>query len=111
MCCIDWEEIRVYDVFLFNGEFRQLEVRLYELAPVVHTFIIIEYDRTFRGNPKDFTLQDFMDQPESRRLEPYLSKIRYLPISLADALPEGHDVDFIDAWTLEHFQRDAIVQG
>ena len=105
-----FQDIRVYDAFLFNGEFRLLEVRLYELAPVVDKFIIIEFDHSFRGRPKNLTFEDFAQGPDGHFLEPFLDKIQYMPVNSGRNVPEDFH-EMVDAWTLEHFQRDAIING
>lgn len=44
---------KVVDVFPFFNELELLELRLKILSPVVDTFIIVECNRTFSGNPKE----------------------------------------------------------
>ena len=64
-----WEQIRVYDVFLLTGEAENivdlLEIRLHELAPVVHQFVVVEYDITFQGRPKNSTWDALLEGPHA----------------------------------------------
>lgn len=63
---LDWEDLRVYDTFLFNGEWEMLEIRLHELSPVVHTFLVIEFDTTFRGEVKGYAFETVVLQGPNR---------------------------------------------
>lgn len=47
---------KLYDVFGYNGELSLLMWRLYQLRGIVSTFIIVEGDHTYQGNPKNSTL-------------------------------------------------------
>ena len=40
---------KIFDCFLYNGEIDVLEIRLRELAEVVHRFVVVESDTTFSG--------------------------------------------------------------
>lgn len=61
----------IIDAFLFNNELDLLEMRLEELSPVVDLFILVQADKTFRGNPKPF----YFDK-EDPRWRPYYHQIR-----------------------------------
>jgi len=49
---------KVYDCFTLNKELDMLEIRLNELANVVHKFVIAESAITFTGHPKPLSLKD-----------------------------------------------------
>ena len=61
----------VYDVFLVSGNEPYLdlllEMRLHELARVVHKFVIVEFDTDHQGRPKEYALQALLDGPEGYR--------------------------------------------
>ena len=66
-----WEGIRVYEVLLLTDEPEDvvdlLEIRLQELAPVVHRFVIVEYDITWEGKPRGSTIQTLLEGPQAHR--------------------------------------------
>jgi len=48
----------IYDCFSFFNELDLLEIRFRELDSVVDKFVLIEADKTFRGNPKPFYFEE-----------------------------------------------------
>lgn len=87
---------RIFDCFTFFDEFDVLELRLEELYPVVDHFIIVEADRTFRGEMKGYSF--ILDAP---RWEKYADKIIHAQMKL----PRGIKTE---AWTREFRQRNHI---
>lgn len=63
----------IYDCFSFYDELDILEIRFEELYPVVDKFVLIESDRSFRGNYKSFIFKE-----NYKRFEKYKDKIIYL---------------------------------
>lgn len=94
----------IVDGFTFYNELDVLEIRLEELFPVVDRFVIVEANKTFRGNAKPWY---FMDSIE--RYDRYLSKIVRVEVDMDDVvLPTNV---FEQSWSREYFQRNAITQG
>lgn len=89
---------RVYDCFMFNGEWDLLELRLHTHNSAVDYFVILESTHTFTGRVKKLSF-DIADP----RLQEFASKIRYILIS--DMPNNG------EAWNNEHHQRNALVRG
>lgn len=89
---------RVYDCFMFNGEWDMLELRLHTHNLAVDWFVIVESTDTFSGHPKDlfFNIKD-------PRIEKFSRKIRYVLVS--DMPNSG------DPWKNEHHQRDAVTRA
>ena len=89
---------KVYDCFLYNGEIDVLEIRLHELASVVHRFVIVESDTTFSGLPKPVSFDPF-----DSRIAPFADRIRHVLVK---------DVPDIEGpWQREAWQRNAILRG
>ena len=69
--------MRVYDVLLWDASVPNLadllEIRLHELAPVVHEFVIVEYSTW----PTDGSFQALLEGPHAHRYE-----ARYLGLGL-----------------------------
>ena len=65
--------MKIHDCFLFFNELDLLELRLQETFDHVDRFVILESDRTFTGQPKDFNLAANWD-----RFKPYADKIKYI---------------------------------
>lgn len=82
----------IWDCFFFNDELDLLEARLHELGDVVDRFVIVEGDRTFRGEPKPLVF----DQNRERFL-PWNDKIAHVVARL--------EVDKPSAWDRENRQR------
>jgi beta-1,4-mannosyl-glycoprotein beta-1,4-N-acetylglucosaminyltransferase len=89
-----------WDAFTFFNELDVLDIRLYELNPVVDRFVLVEGTRTFSGKPKPL----YFDQHRSD-FKRYLSKITHVVV---DDLPGEH---VVDRWQRETQQRNAITRG
>ena len=69
---------KVYDACLFFNEVPMLDLRLKTLNDVVDQFVVIEADRTFKGDPKPYYCPDFLKKlPQS-----ITSKVHYIQTSL-----------------------------
>lgn len=87
--------MKVYDLFLYNGEKDILNLRLHELNSVVDKFVILESNTTFQGNKKEryFTKdQEFFKD--------FVDKIIFIPYT--------QDRIYSDPWINERIQRDAL---
>jgi GT2 family glycosyltransferase/ubiquinone biosynthesis protein Coq4 len=89
---------KVFDCFLYNGEVDVLEIRLRELAEVVHRFVVVESDTTFSGLRKRLKFDPF-----DARLTPFADAIRYVVVS---DTPHTED-----PWQREAWQRNAVLRG
>ena len=108
---------KVFDCITYNGEADILAARLHELSDVVDCFVIVEADRTFRGEPKALRF-DAADV----RIASFAPRIRYIAVhdmpvvdEAADAAPvvgDWHsDTPKSGFWIREKFQRNQIVRG
>lgn len=88
----------IYDCFLFYNELELLDLRLMVLNDVVDYFVLVEADKTFTGNPKEF----IFEQNKGKYLK-YLDKIIYVKVT---DTPEKDG-----AWNIEEFQRNCISRG
>jgi len=94
----DGHGIKVYDCFMFNGEWDVLELRLNTHCSAVDYFVIVESNSTHTGQSKK--LQFDISDP---RIKDFASKIRYVLVS--DMPNNG------DPWKNDSHQRDAIIRG
>jgi beta-1,4-mannosyl-glycoprotein beta-1,4-N-acetylglucosaminyltransferase len=90
---------RLFDCFTFFNELDLLELRLRELDPLVHRFVLVEAPQTFTGLPKPLHFKLNRD-----RFQPFLAKIVYVEL---DEFPG----DLASAWDREYFSRRAIMRG
>ncbi len=94
------ERRRIFDVFLFNGEFMLLDLKLAAMADWVDTFVLVEASRTFTDKPKPLYFQQAKD-----RYAAYAHKIVHVVV---DEPPPP----FVQsAWTREYHQRDQGARG
>lgn len=99
--------VRVYDCFTFFNELDVLEIRLNELANVVHRFVLVEATHTHQGQPKPLYYAE-----NSQRFRRFERKITHVVVEFPEepdllARYPGTSV----TWAREHFQRDMIVKG
>lgn len=92
--------MKVFDAFTFFNELELLEVRLYELAPVVDGFILSESTHTHQGKPKTLYFNDNKDQFKKYNIEHIVSS----PVH------EG-DLNELQVWDNEQYQRSVIEQA
>ncbi len=86
----------IYDCFLFFNELELLELRLKTLGEVVDCFVIVESDRSFTGNKKEFLLEKNLDR---------FGKYKIIYIQVTDSPERETD------WNIEEFQRNCIQRG
>ncbi len=83
--------MKIFDAFLFNGEFECFEIRMAELKGLPVTHILIESNQTFTGNEKKLT---FFGEYENVYVRPFLN------------MPNTGN-----AWDNETAQRDSILDA
>ncbi|MEM1276295.1 MAG: hypothetical protein AAGH74_07205 [Pseudomonadota bacterium] len=90
---------RLYDCFPFFCELDLLEIRLAEMAPHIHRFVLVEAEWDFSGNPKPLYYAE-----NAERFRAYHDKIIHIP--LRERAPnEG------ERWARQRWQRDQIRRG
>lgn len=90
--------MKVFDCFLFFGEFEALNIRFHELQDVVDYHVIVEGRMTFSGQPRAAVF-DATDP----RWAPFIEKVIHVVV---DDTPE-----LASDWDRESFQRNAILRG
>jgi beta-1,4-mannosyl-glycoprotein beta-1,4-N-acetylglucosaminyltransferase len=93
---------RVFDCFPFFNELDLLEIRLNELSPVVHRFVLAEATRTHKGDPKPLHFAE-----NRARFAPFLDRIVHIVV---DDLPLGGETEK-DHFRRENYQRNALARG
>lgn len=89
----------IYDCFTFFNELDLLELRLHELDEAVDFFVLVEATRTHSNQEKPLFFNE-----NKGRFKAFLPKIIHI---IVDDFPDKPE----DRWTLENFQRDAIMRG
>lgn len=89
---------RIFDCFLLFNELDLLEIRLHEMAPFVHRFVIAEATTTFSGQKKPLYFER-----ERARFRAFEEKIDYIVVDTA-----GLDGD---GWDRRRRQCDALKGG
>jgi beta-1,4-mannosyl-glycoprotein beta-1,4-N-acetylglucosaminyltransferase len=93
----------IVDCFIFFNELDVLKIRLEELYDVVDRFVLVESDKTFRGQAKPYYFSE-----NAGLFEKYLDKI--VVIKLVD--DNDYAVDsYHEPWEREYWQRNQIMQG
>lgn len=92
---------KVYDCFIFNGEFELLEIRLKTHFDAVDFFVIAEGDKTFHGADKEYFT--FFRLPEN--LLCYREKIRLIRFET----PIFGETE--GSWLVYALQRDSMLCG
>ena len=93
---------RIFDIFPYNGEIETLKIKLHEMAPWVHRFVIVEAAQTFSGKPKPIHLPG-----QAAELTAFMPQILHVVV------PQFPD-HAASAWAREFHQRDqgvAALQG
>jgi hypothetical protein len=86
----------VVDCFTFHNELELLELRFTELYDHVDKFVIIEANKTFKGDFKPFILEE-----NKWRFEKWWDKVAHIKINIPDNLT--------DAWSREKYQRNSSI--
>lgn len=92
--------MKVYDCFSFFNEIDLLEIRLLLLNDIVDKFVIVELNKTHRGEDKKYNFPEYKD-----RFQPYRDKIIYIQPEEVPVYKGAGD------WTIENFQRNCIMRG
>lgn len=87
----------ICDCFPFFKELDILEIRLEELYPVVDRFVIIESDKSFKGNSKEFVFYN-----NRERFLKYKDKIKYLQFHMPNK-----NLTLMDEWN----QKNSLMTG
>jgi beta-1,4-mannosyl-glycoprotein beta-1,4-N-acetylglucosaminyltransferase len=93
---------RVFDCFMFGNELDLLEIRLNELSPVVHRFVLAEATRTHKGDPKPLHFAE-----NRARFADFLDRIVHIVV---DDCPLGGETEE-DHFRRENHQRNALAGG
>ncbi|MBQ3945191.1 MAG: hypothetical protein II670_06210, partial [Alphaproteobacteria bacterium] len=96
------DDMKVYDCFMFFNEFELLKLRFELLDSFVDYFVIVESEKTFKGETKSLLFKERMGE-----FEKYKDKIIYV---CPQNIPQPVVTDEID-WTIEKYQRESIVNG
>lgn len=91
------------DCFIFFNELDVLKIRFEELYDVVDRFVLVESDKTFRGQPKPYYFEE-----NKEHYTKYLDKIVH--IKLVDTNDYGVD-EHHEPWEREYWQRNQVMQG
>src|SRR5437773_12198025 len=90
----------VIDGFIFYNELDLLEIRLYELEPVVDKFVLVEGTHTHQGREKPL----YFDENKS-----WFSKYNIQHVIVPTKHPNSPTAEMV--WDNEIFQRNAIAEG
>lgn len=115
---------KVYDCFTFFNEIDLLEIRLRILSPVVDKFVIVEMDRTFSDDPKEYCFEK-----NKIRFKKWEDKITYIKATNNKRLGKFYRTKIfrfmtklklfrvlinrfeLGKWRIEKYQRDKIFRG
>lgn len=93
----------IYDCFTFFNELDLLEIRLNILDDVVDKFVLVESTVTFSGDQKPLYFKE-----NKNRFKKFEHKIIHIVVENTPEMPKDKNGEY---WTLEFFQRNAIVRG
>jgi beta-1,4-mannosyl-glycoprotein beta-1,4-N-acetylglucosaminyltransferase len=93
--------MKVIDSFIFYNELDMLNMRLHELNDVVDYFILVEANKTFTNNNKEYFFEK-----NKEKYDKFLHKIIHIKV---DDMPENTGNK--DNWDREHYQRNQIKRG
>lgn len=91
------------DCFTFFNEFDVLKIRLEELYEVVDRFVLVESDKTFRGQPKPHYFSE-----NTGNFSEYLDKIYVVALNDSNVFSSDYR---LEPWEREYWQRNQIMQG
>src|SRR3989344_5262174 len=92
--------MKIFDCSLLFDDLAILDLRFTVLADVVDYFVVVESNKTHRGNEKEL----FFEKNQNL-FKKYLDKIIYVKVE--DSPPP----DSSNVWVIEHFQRNCIMRG
>ena len=88
---------KLIDCFTFYNELEILELRMNEMYDIVDKFILVEADKTFKGDPKPF----FFDE-NKERFEKWMDKIIHVKVNFP-VLSSNNP------WDYERYQRNSFM--
>lgn len=99
--------MQLYDCFVFHKEFDILEIRLREMAEHVDKFVLVEADKTQRGEKKPYYFAE-----NRQRFSEWADKIIDLQIEFPDELPPALGLYRQRiGWERENYQRNCIARA
>jgi beta-1,4-mannosyl-glycoprotein beta-1,4-N-acetylglucosaminyltransferase len=93
--------MKIIDTFVFYNELDMLNLRLHELNDVVDYFILVEANKTFTDNIKEYIFEK-----NKEKYDKFLHKIIHIKV---DDMPENTGNK--DNWNREWHQRNQIKRG
>ena len=87
--------VKLFDTFIFNGEFDQLDIRLHTLWNEVDYFVLVESKTSFSGKPKPLHFQDHKDKYQN-----FSSKIHHYVYEF--------ESEHMTSWDREHAVRNSL---
>ncbi|MEM7212919.1 MAG: hypothetical protein AAF479_13680 [Pseudomonadota bacterium] len=90
---------RIFDCFPFFMELDLLDLRLRELSPVVHRFVLAESRWDFAGNPKPLYFAENRD-----RFSQFADRIIHVVV-------EDKPPNAAERWAIQRHQRDQLMRG
>lgn len=88
---------RIWDCFLFFRELDLLEIRLAQLSPMVHRFVLVEAAYDFRGQPKPLIYAE-----NKARFAAFADKIEHVVVETEPPDPDAR-------WARQRWQRDQVL--
>ncbi|MEP3280618.1 MAG: hypothetical protein ABJN26_10845 [Stappiaceae bacterium] len=99
--------MKLYDCFVFHKEFDILEIRLREMSKYVDHFVLVEANKTQRGDAKPYYFAQNRD-----RFSAWSDKIVDLQIEFPDELPPALGLyKQRKGWERENYQRNCIARA
>jgi len=98
--------MKIYEGFLFYNELDLLEIKLNMLSKIIDKFIIVESNKTFTFENKEFILEKNWD-----RFKKFHNKIIYIKLTDTPSDSEFPNIWRTAVWTREAWQRDQIKRG
>jgi beta-1,4-mannosyl-glycoprotein beta-1,4-N-acetylglucosaminyltransferase len=90
---------RLIDCFTFYNEIEILQLRLSEIYEVVDKFILVEADKTFKGEDKPFIFEE-----NKEKFSKWMDKIIHIRINFPDLGTKN-------PWEYEKYQRNSFMQA
>lgn len=97
--------MKIIDTFVFYNELDMLNLRLHELNEIVDYFVLVEANKTYSNNEKEFIFEK-----NKNNYNKFLDKIIHIKI---DNMPDNINnmPNNIKNWEREWYQRDSIKIG
>jgi len=95
--------MKIIDSFIFYNELDMLNLRLHELNDVVDYFILVEANKTYANNDKEYFFEK-----NKERYSNFLHKIIHIKV---DDMPVRNFTTNSGDWDREHYQRNQIKRG